>query len=80
MKARASITLIVVVAALLMLPLSATGTGALTQESEVRAVVQRVFDQLKAGQYSSLYEVLPSSSRARISRERFTSTLQRTRR
>jgi hypothetical protein len=51
----------------------------MTQESDVRAVVQRVFDQLKAGQYTSLYEILPSSSRARISRERFTSTLQRTR-
>ncbi len=79
MKTRASITLIVVAAALLLLPLSATAAGALTQEGEVRAVVQRVFDQLKAGQYSSLYEILPSSSRARISRERFTSTLQRTR-
>ena len=79
MKTRASITLIVVAAALLLLPLSATAAGALTQESEVRAVVQRVFDQLKAGQYSSLYEILPSSSRARISRERFISTLQRTR-
>ncbi|MEO8433429.1 MAG: hypothetical protein ABI596_00915 [Pyrinomonadaceae bacterium] len=52
---------------------------AASADGEVRAVVQRVFDQLKAGQYNSLYEILPSTSRARISRERFNSTLQRTR-
>ncbi|HEY3025433.1 MAG TPA: hypothetical protein VGJ55_04690 [Pyrinomonadaceae bacterium] len=79
MKIRTAITLTVVAAAFLLLVSFATGTGAMTQESDVRAVVQRVFDQLKAGQYTSLYEILPSSSRARISRERFTSTLQRTR-
>lgn len=54
-------------------------TSAASADGEVRAVVQRVFDQLKAGQYNSLYETLPSTSRARISRERFNSTLQRTR-
>jgi hypothetical protein len=78
MKIRASITLMVVAGVLLLSPLSGRAS-VFPQESEVRSVVQRVFDQLKAGQYSSLYEILPSSSRARISRERFTSTLQRTR-
>src|SRR5262249_55189621 len=41
--------------------------------------VQHVFDQLKAGQYGALYEGLPSSSRARIPRERFVNGLQQTR-
>jgi hypothetical protein len=50
-----------------------------SDETEVRSTVQRVFDQLKSGQYESLYDGLPSSSRARIPRDRFVSGLQRTR-
>lgn len=50
-----------------------------SDESEVRSTVQRVFDQLKSGQFEDLYAGLPSSSRARISRDRFVSGLQRTR-
>ncbi|MEP6707541.1 MAG: hypothetical protein ABJC05_08480 [Pyrinomonadaceae bacterium] len=79
MRFRTSTVLVIVAVALLLLVSFATATGATTQESDVRAVVQRVFDQLKAGQFSSLYEMLPSKSRARITRERFNSTLQRTR-
>ena len=53
--------------------------GALpSDESEVRATVQRVFDQLKSGQYGTLYDGLPSASRSRIARDRFVSGLQRT--
>ncbi|HEV7860193.1 MAG TPA: hypothetical protein VGO91_16370 [Pyrinomonadaceae bacterium] len=52
---------------------------AVSDESEVRGVVQSVFEQLKSGQYGDLYDLLPNASRARISRERFTSMLQRTR-
>ncbi len=48
-------------------------------EAEVRAALQSVFEQLKAGDFNALYEALPSSSRTRISRERFTDALQRTR-
>lgn len=48
-----------------------------SDESEVRAVVQSIFEQLRTGQYAALYDSLPSSSRARISRERFSSALQR---
>ena len=47
-------------------------------EAEVRGVVQRIFGQLKSGRYDSLYEALPSSSRGRFSRERFTNALRRT--
>jgi len=50
-----------------------------SDESDVRAAVQRIFDQLKAGQFEALYDSLPSSSRARISRERLIKGLQGTR-
>lgn len=49
-----------------------------SDESDVRATVQRVFDQLKSGQYAALYDGLPSTSRARISKDRFVSGLKRT--
>ena len=50
-----------------------------SDETNVCAAVQRIFDQLKAGQYEALYDSLPSSSRARISRERLVKGLQGTR-
>jgi hypothetical protein len=50
-----------------------------SDQSEVRAAVQRIFNQLKAGEYGGLYDSLPSSSRSRISRERFVAALQRSR-
>lgn len=49
-----------------------------SDEGDVRATIQRVFDQLKSGQYATLYDGLPSSSRSRISKDRFVSGLQRT--
>jgi len=65
--------------ALVVVVLSWQSAGANTpsDESEVRATVQRVFDQLKSGQYGALYDTLPSTSRSRISRDRFVSGLQR---
>ena len=48
-----------------------------SDQSEVRATVQSVFNQLKSHDYSSLYDLLPGSARNRMSRERFVSTLQR---
>jgi hypothetical protein len=68
-----------VVALLLMSASLAVEARAASDESEVRGVVQSVFEQLKSGQYGDLYDLLPNASRARISRERFTSMLQRTR-
>ena len=47
--------------------------------SEVRNTVQHVFDQLKAGNFGALYDVLPSSSQSRISREQFVSALDSSR-
>ncbi len=59
---------------------SSTASAAVgANEREVRGVVERVFQQLKSGQYSSLYDSLPSNSQRRISRDRFTGMLQRTR-
>ena len=49
-----------------------------SDESDVRATIQHVFDQLKSGEYGALYDSLPSSSRNRISKDRFVSGLQRT--
>ncbi|MGH9879897.1 MAG: hypothetical protein ACRD6N_00575, partial [Pyrinomonadaceae bacterium] len=57
--------------------LIASGTVYASDESEVRGTVQRVFQQLKTKDYSSLYDSLPSSSRNRMTRERFTSALKR---
>jgi hypothetical protein len=48
-----------------------------SDETDVRGVVQNVFQQLKSRDYSSLYDSLPESSRSRMSRERFTSALRR---
>jgi hypothetical protein len=48
-----------------------------SDQTDVRATVQNVFDQLKAHNYESLYDLLPGSARNRMSRERFVSALQR---
>ncbi len=48
-----------------------------SDESAVRAVVQQVFSQLQSHDYSSVYDSLPSSTRTRMSKPRFTSALQR---
>jgi hypothetical protein len=53
--------------------------AASSDASEVRSAVQRIFDQLKAGQYEALYDSLPSSTRSRTSRDRFVNGLRRTR-
>jgi hypothetical protein len=48
-----------------------------SDQSDVRAAVQHIFNQLKNGDYGSLYDSLPSSSRSRISREKLVQGLQR---
>jgi hypothetical protein len=45
--------------------------------AEVRSTVQRIFSQMKSRQYNDLYDSLSASSRARMTRERFTSSMQR---
>jgi hypothetical protein len=48
-----------------------------SDQTEVRGTVQNVFEQLKAHNYSALYDLLPGTARTRMSRERFTSALER---
>jgi hypothetical protein len=69
---------LIVFALLLAAQLPARALSAFpSDEAEVRGVVQTIFEQLKAGQYGALYDALPAASRARLSRERFTTMLQR---
>jgi hypothetical protein len=48
-----------------------------SDESDVRDMVNRVFEQLKSHDYGSLYDVLPGSARNRMSKDRFMNALQR---
>jgi hypothetical protein len=48
-----------------------------SDQSDVRATVQSVFEQLKSHNYDALYDFLPGASRNRMSRDRFVSSLQR---
>jgi hypothetical protein len=50
-----------------------------SSEEEIRSTVGRAFQQLKAGDFNSLYEVLPSASQRRLTREQFVRSLERTR-
>jgi phage/plasmid primase-like uncharacterized protein len=50
-----------------------------SDESEVRGVVQASFEQLKSGQYDQLYDSLPAASKSKVSRERFTDALNKSR-
>jgi hypothetical protein len=59
----------------LLLVTFAPASARSSDETEVRAVVQTVFEQLKSGRYTELYDVLPEASRSRITRERFVSLL-----
>ena len=69
------LTLLLVVVALFVA--GTTSVLRASDQSDVRDAVQRVFDQLKAREYGALYDVLPSAQRARMSRDRFVSALQR---
>jgi hypothetical protein len=61
-----------------MLIAVSAATAAASDQSDVRAAVQRIFDQLKNGEYAALYDALPSSARTRTTRERLAQGLQRT--
>ena len=70
--------LALVVTAAMTLGIAVTVAATPSDETEVRGTIQNVFDQLKSGEYGALYDSLPSSSRSRISKDRFVSGLQRT--
>jgi hypothetical protein len=61
----------------LVVLLALTGVVRASDTSEVRSTVQNVFEQLKSRNYSELYDMLPGTSRNRMSRDRFVSALQR---
>ncbi len=63
----------------LILLLASSASALASDQSDVRAAVQRIFDQLKNGEYSALYDALPSSARSRITRERLAQGLEQTR-
>ena len=65
------------IAILILAVFSSGAIARASDQSDVRATVQSVFDQLKAHNYESLYDLLPDSARSRMSRERFVSALQR---
>lgn len=72
-------TLLMASALFLVASLTASALASpLSDEAEVRGVVQTIFEQLKSEQYDQLYEALPAASRSRITRERFTNALRRT--
>jgi hypothetical protein len=48
-----------------------------SDQSDVRATVQGVFEQLKSQNYGALYDLLPGASRSRMSKDRFVSALER---
>jgi hypothetical protein len=48
-----------------------------SEESEVRGVVQQVFQQLQSHDYGSVYDSLPAATRNRTSRTRFVNALKR---
>ena len=57
---------------------SATSIHGASNESEVRATVEQVFQNLKDQKYEALYDALPAGTRSRIARDRFASSLRRT--
>jgi hypothetical protein len=48
-----------------------------SDETDVRGVVEQVFQQLQSRAYGAVYDSLPSATRNRMSRERFVNALKR---
>src|SRR5213075_610979 len=60
----------------LILFLAGSAFAVPSDQTDVRAAVQRIFDQLKNGEYSSLYDTLPASARTRVTREQLVRGLE----
>ena len=65
------------ICSLLLMLLVLSGAAQASNVSDVRSMVQNVFEQLKSRNYSGLYDVLPGAARNRLSRDRFVSSLER---
>jgi hypothetical protein len=72
-------TILISLAAFILLMAPGAGLAAPSDQTDVRAAVQRIFNQLKNGEYSALYDALPSLARERTTRERLAQGLERTR-
>jgi len=59
--------------ALLIVPNQALAS----EEADVQATVQHVFQQLQSHDYGAVYDSLPASTRSRMSRDRFVNALKR---
>ena len=57
----------------------AAAARAASDEGDVRAAVERAFQQLRSGDYSGLYDALPTASQRRITRAGFAGALERAR-
>ena len=81
MKTSRRFSLLIAVAVLFAcaLPTGASAVGVADDTADVRQSVRRAFDQLRAGQYSELYDTLSSSSRERITRRAFIRSMEGTR-
>ena len=66
---------IALLAIVTLLPVA--GFAGASDETDVRGIVQRVFQQLQSRDYGEVYDSLPSSTRSRMSRERFVNALKR---
>ena len=71
-------TILTITAFVLLLSVTSAHGAAPSDQTDVRAAVERIFNQLKNGEYSALYDALPSSARSRTTRERLAQGLQRT--
>lgn len=54
-----------------------SGVARASEETDVRGIVQQVFQQLQSRDYSAVYDSLPSATRNRMTRERFVNALKR---
>jgi hypothetical protein len=72
-KFKINAVVLLAVAVVWLLPASARAS----QESDVRAIVQQVFQQLQSQDYGAVYDSLPSTSRTRMSRDGFIRALKR---
>ncbi|HEX7998804.1 MAG TPA: hypothetical protein VF528_10475 [Pyrinomonadaceae bacterium] len=79
MRIKAYTITLTVCALLAALALPAQAARTVQAEAEVRGLAQQIFQQLKAGDYDSLYDTLPTAQQRRISRERFKRALARSR-
>src|SRR4026207_1713771 len=73
MMKKKSLSILGLAALLWLMPAAAHASD----QTDVRGTVQNVFDQLKAHNYSALYDLLPGTARNRMSRERFVGALER---